>query len=190
MAEVAISAAGGRVPVMVHVGAADTETAIQLGEHANLAGADAISAVSALLLRVSLCDNQGALSRDCGGLGSARVCVAYIPAPRGMRYRLSNSWNYVRWRGCGGSSTPRGTCSSCRPSWLGGMRGGPRFSGPDELFSSCMALGVDGAVGTTYNFMPRLYIDIMRCMQAGEVAAARRCSSPLIGSSRYCCATG
>ena len=45
MAEVAISAAGGRVPVMVHVGAADTETAIQLGEHANLAGADAISAV-------------------------------------------------------------------------------------------------------------------------------------------------
>ena len=36
-----------------------------------------------------------------------------------------------------------------------------------------MALGVDGAVGTTYNFMPRLYIDIMRCMQAGEVAAAR-----------------
>jgi N-acetylneuraminate lyase len=48
------------------------------------------------------------------------------------------------------------------------------FSGPDELFLPCLSLGVEGAIGTTYNFMPRLYIDIMQSFLRGEFATARR----------------
>ena len=58
MAEVAIAAVGGRVPVMIHVGTTDTETAVELAQHASLAGADAVSAVPPLLW-LSVCGDQG-----------------------------------------------------------------------------------------------------------------------------------
>ena len=48
------------------------------------------------------------------------------------------------------------------------------FSGPDELFLPCLTLGVEGAIGTTYNLMPRLYIDIMQSYLHGEHETARR----------------
>jgi N-acetylneuraminate lyase len=47
-------------------------------------------------------------------------------------------------------------------------------SGPDGLFLACFALGVEGAIGTTYNFLPRLYIDIMGAAIRGELGTARR----------------
>jgi N-acetylneuraminate lyase len=48
------------------------------------------------------------------------------------------------------------------------------LSGPDELFLSCLSLGADGAIGTTYNFMPRLYIDIRQSYLHGDVQTAQR----------------
>src|SRR4051794_39738985 len=41
-----IRAAAGRIPVMVHVGAAATADAVALARHAEAAGADAVSAVT------------------------------------------------------------------------------------------------------------------------------------------------
>src|SRR5438874_13836556 len=41
-----IRAAAGRIPVMVHVGAATTEDAVALSRHATRAGASAVSAVT------------------------------------------------------------------------------------------------------------------------------------------------
>ena len=44
--EAAVEAANGRVPILVHAGAVQTETAIELARHAEGTGADAIAAVT------------------------------------------------------------------------------------------------------------------------------------------------
>src|SRR5215210_5423127 len=41
-----VKAAGGRIPVMVHVGATTTRDAVRLARHAEEVGADAVSAVA------------------------------------------------------------------------------------------------------------------------------------------------
>ncbi len=43
-----------------------------------------------------------------------------------------------------------------------------------RLFLATFALGVDGAIGTMRQLMPRLYIDIMGAAAAGDLATARR----------------
>jgi N-acetylneuraminate lyase len=44
--------------------------------------------------------------------------------------------------------------------------------GRDEMLLSALKLGVRGAVGSTYNFMAPRYIEIMRLMEKGDLAAA------------------
>ncbi len=44
-AEIIIDQAGGRTPVIVHVGCADTPTTVELAKHASEAGADAIGVI-------------------------------------------------------------------------------------------------------------------------------------------------
>jgi dihydrodipicolinate synthase/N-acetylneuraminate lyase len=50
--EAALSAAGGRVPVLVHVGSTSTEKAVELSQHASAIGADAIVAVTPIFYDV------------------------------------------------------------------------------------------------------------------------------------------
>ncbi|HIC89346.1 MAG TPA: hypothetical protein EYP04_08085 [Anaerolineae bacterium] len=47
------------------------------------------------------------------------------------------------------------------------------ISGPDELFVPCQVIGAQGAIGTTYNFMPRPYLEAYRALQSGDIAQAR-----------------
>jgi len=46
--------------------------------------------------------------------------------------------------------------------------------GRDEILLAGLAVGAKGAVGTTYNYMPATYLEIMTAFAAGDMAAARR----------------
>jgi len=174
MAEAAISAVAGRVPVMVHVGAIDTATAVDLAEHANLAGADAISAIPPFYYAYSfeaILDHYRAIA----SASDVPLYIYFIPSATGA------------------SVTPEQLLEICALEGIAGFkytshdlyylsqvmaRRNPDevnvLSGPDELFLPCLALGAEGCIGTTYNFMPRLYIDIMQSFLRGDLATARR----------------
>ena len=47
------------------------------------------------------------------------------------------------------------------------------FSGPDQLFTPMLAVGVDGAIGTTYNLIPHHFVRIFRAFRSGDVDGAR-----------------
>ena len=47
------------------------------------------------------------------------------------------------------------------------------FNGPDEQLLSGLAAGAIGGIGGTYAAMPELYLEILRCFQAGELAKGR-----------------
>lgn len=48
------------------------------------------------------------------------------------------------------------------------------LSGVDELLLPCLAIGVKGAVGSSYNFATPLYLQVMKQFAAGDLAAARK----------------
>lgn len=47
------------------------------------------------------------------------------------------------------------------------------FNGPDEMLTGGLAMGMAGGIGSTYNLMPRLYLDIYQFVKAGDLDKAR-----------------
>ena len=57
---------------------------------------------------------------------------------------------------------------------------GERFDlpwGVDEALLAALATGARGGVGSTYNWAPKLYVDLMRAFARGDLAEARRLQS-------------
>ena len=46
------------------------------------------------------------------------------------------------------------------------------FNGPDEQLISGLVMGAIGGIGGTYGAMPQLYVELYRCVKAGEMAKA------------------
>jgi len=174
MAEAVIGAVAGRVPVMVHVGALATEVAVDLAQHASLAGADAVSAVPPFYYGYpfrAILDYYRAIL----AVAEVPLYLYYIPAATGASVSLEQLLEICALDGVAGLKYSAHDLFFL--SRLLAMRDPDKvniLSGPDELFLPCLALGCDGAIGTSYNFMPRVYIDIMQSFLRGELAMARR----------------
>jgi N-acetylneuraminate lyase len=174
MAELAIRVVAGRVPVMVHVGALTTEVAVDLAQHASLAGADAISAIPPFYYSYSFAairEHYRAIAAASG----VPLYVYFIPSATGTAITPEQLLEICTLPGVAGLKYTSQDLFYL--SKLMALRDPERvnvLSGPDELFLPCLALGVEGAIGTTYNFMPRLYIDIWRAFARGDIATSRQ----------------
>lgn len=51
------------------------------------------------------------------------------------------------------------------------------FNGPDEMLTAGLALGMVGGIGSTYNLMPRVYLEIFHAVQSADLAKARELQS-------------
>jgi len=174
MAEAAVRATAGRVPVMVHVGTTDTRTAMDLARHASRIGADAVSAVPPFYYAYqfeAIKEHYRAITTAA----SVPVYMYYIPVATGVNMSAEEILGICSLDGMHGLKY---TCENLGVlGQLMAMRDPDNvnvLSGPDPLFLACLALGVEGAIGTTYNFMPRVYVDIMGSLLAGELSTAQR----------------
>jgi N-acetylneuraminate lyase len=171
--ETVVDQVKGRVPVVVHVGALTTASACTLAAQAEEAGADAISSIppiyfsvgaegvkqfyariaSASSLPFYVYNIPGATGIDVG-VDMMRDLITAVPTLRGMKY---TSYNFFEMRK------------------IIEMEGG-RFnivSGPDELMIAAQAMGADGAIGSTYNPLPHLFVQAYEAFGANDVATAR-----------------
>lgn len=175
MAEVAIGAVSHAVPVMVHVGTADTPTAVELARHAASAGADAVSAVPPFYYSYphqAIVEHYRAIATASSSLP---LFIYYIPGATGVTMTPEQILDICAVDGVAGLKYTAEDLGCLERLLI--LRDPARltiFAGPDPLFLACYALGVEGAIGTTYNVMPRLYIDIMRAASGGDLATARR----------------
>ena len=174
MAEVTIGATSGRVPVMIHVGAIDTETALALTKHANQAGADAISAVPPFYFQYPF----RAVREHYRAIASASrvsVYIYYLPSVAGTSLTVEQLLEICALEGIAGLKYA--SSDMFYLSELLAMRDPDKvnvLTGPDELNMVCLSLGAEGAIGTFYNVLPRLYIDIRQSILQGDLATARR----------------
>jgi N-acetylneuraminate lyase len=146
-----IKAAAGRIPVMVHVGAATTADATALARHAARAGADAVSAVTPIYYGYS----ADAVFEYYRAIGSATNLPLYLYHLSGVSQVAIGSQEYTQRLLAVPNIT--GMKITDRDLYTFGLinafTGGrlQLFSGADEVMCHAILCGAIGAIGTFYN---------------------------------------
>jgi N-acetylneuraminate lyase len=176
MAETAIAHVDRRVPVIVHVGAAATADAVTLAAHAQEAGADAVAAIPPFYYNVGFQAIKEHYERIAGA-SSLPLYLYYIPGSTGVTVNADQMLELCQISNvCGFKYTSFDMY--LLEQILARANGALNvFSGPDQLFAPMLTVGVDGAIGSTYNVLARHYVKLYDAFRAGDVDEARRLQS-------------
>lgn len=154
--------------VMVHVGAACLSEAIELAQHAARHGAAAISSLPPAgffsFAEVTAYYRALAESSDVPLLiyfmpaGSAAITtlpqileLCALPNVAGLKFTDHDLYKLLQLKESGATV----------------------FNGYDEVLCAGLLMGADGGIGSFYNLVPELFVQVYRQAQAGQWAAAR-----------------
>jgi N-acetylneuraminate lyase len=176
VAERWVAVAAGRFPVVVHVGHNCLADARTLAAHAQRTGADAIAAAAPCFFKPA---TVAELTDACAAVASAAPALPFyfydIPGMTGVTVSaaalLERGSAYVpNLAGVKFTNGDLITLQEC-------LALGDDFDvvfGYDELLLAGLALGVRGAVGSTYNFAAPLYQRLLTAFAASDLETARR----------------
>lgn len=166
----------GALNIIVHVGHNSLPDAIGLARHAEAIGADAICIAAPNYFKTSSVD---VLLAFCAHVASAAPSLPFyfyeIPSMTGVSVSMpeflrKGSRMIPNLAGLKFSSTDLATLQECR-AFEGGRY--DLLFGCDEMLLAALALGVHGAVGSTYNYAAPLYRRMIAAFEAGDLAQAR-----------------
>lgn len=171
MTEATLKAVDGRGKVIVHVGEISTQAAVDLSQHAEASGADAISAIPPIYYgadRPALVEHY----RRVASAAQLPLFVYHIPSSTGSTMTVDLMKDLLEIPNVRGIKFSDYTHSLMRDL---GMLDPDMvvYSGNDDVFLSGLIMGANGGVGLTYNFMPQLFVGIYRAFQAGDLWSAR-----------------
>lgn len=172
-----IKAVNKRILVFVHVGHSSIEEAKRLAAHAQDHGADYISSVSAFYFKPSsvsnLVDCMAEISRAAPKLPFyyyhipaltgiqidmvefLKLAEEQIPTLAGIKYTAATIHEY----------------QACRNYKNGKF---DILFGYDELLLPALAVGAKGAIGSTYNYASKLYNQVVKLFNEGDLEAAEK----------------
>lgn len=187
IAEAYITAVHKRIPVLVHVGHSSIAEARKLAKHAAENGADAISSVAAFYFKPASVQNLVACMAEIAsaapelpfyyyhmpgltGVGMdmvefLKLGAESIPNLAGIKYTASTLFEY----------------QACRNFENG------RFDvlfGFDEMLLSALAVGAEGAIGSTYTFAAPVYFDIVDLYRQNRHEEARQLQQQIVDMVR------
>lgn len=169
--ETVVSEVAGRVSVICHIGAISTDFTIQLGRHAVAAGADAVSSIPPFYYKFSSDEVLG-FYRDLADAIELPVIPYNFPALSGVTLTgalIRKLREHPRIAGVKFTSSDLFQLERMKkddPDLI-------VYNGFDEMYLAGMAMGADGAIGSTYNFMPEKFLGIRERMLAGDLPGAR-----------------
>ena len=176
VAERWVRAAPDGLKIIVHVGHNSLAVSRALAGHARDIGAWAVAALSPFFFKPA----TGAQLAACLGEISAAapempLYYYHIPSMTGVNVRV------VDLLEAAADTVPalvgvKYTFEDLMDYALCLRARGGRFDmlfGRDEILLAGLALGARGGVGSTYNYAPRLYTDLMAAFARGDLAAAR-----------------
>jgi N-acetylneuraminate lyase len=183
VAERWIAAAPSELRIIVHAGHTAVDESRALAAHAQKIGAHAFATIGPTFFRAS---NLDQLVDYCAQIASAapelpfyyyhfpamagadlpmidflRVAGKRIPNLAGIKFTHENLMDYAR-------------CVNFE---------GGRYNilfGRDEILLAALALGANGAVGSTYNYMAPFYHRVIEAFKAGDMQKARRFQSDAV----------
>ena len=157
--EITAEAADGTLPFIVHAGAIGTKVTIDLARHAEACGAAAVSSVPPFYWKFGP-ENIEKYYREIAESVEVPVIMynialagvmdlstirrmAEIPNVRGIKYTAPTQFEMLELR------------EQLGPDFV-------IYSGSDEMAMSGLGYGADGIIGTFYNILPDLYLDLYR----------------------------
>ena len=167
--------ASGDLTVIAHTGAMSTADAILLSRHAESSGADAISSVTPLYYKYSFREIKHYYSRLCEAV-NIPVIIYNIPALTGTALDFGQLSELLSIDGVGGmkfTSSDFFLLNSLKQEFPDKVF----YNGCDEMLLSGLSAGADGGIGTTYNFMPEMFLSIFELFNNGRMKEANAVQS-------------
>ena len=161
---------GGKLTVIAHVACNNTADSRELAAHAESLGVDAIASIPPIYFHLP----PAAIAKYWNDISDAApntdFVIYNIPQLAGVALTvplLNEMQKNPRVIGVKNSSMP------VQDIQMWTDEGVIAFNGPDEQLLSGLAAGATGGIGGTYGAMPELYLEILRCFRAGELAKGR-----------------
>lgn len=171
MLEAVVEANEGRGDIVAHIGAGHFDETMELVKHANEIGVDAIASLPPALMGYYNMDQTLDYYRALAENSKAPV-MAYITgvlqgSPVEFAQRVQEIPNVTSIKLTVPDYFAFGRVLDASKGKL------DILNGPDETMLCALALGADGAIGTTYNFIPRHAVGIYNDFLAGNIESAR-----------------
>ncbi len=169
--EFILAKTAGRIKTIVHIGSTSTKEAIELGKHAKLHNADAISAVTPFYYKYSSAEIKNHYDKIVEEVDLPMV-LYNIPTLTGSSLTTGELKElYKNPKIIGVKHTSMNLFDLQQYKTVD--KDIIIFNGHDEVTVSGLAIGADGAIGSTFNIIFPLVKTITELFEAGEVAQAR-----------------
>ncbi|MCM2997996.1 N-acetylneuraminate lyase [Paenibacillus cellulositrophicus] len=165
--ETVIHAAKGRVTVLAHVGCISTLESIKLARHAESAGADAVSAVVPFYYKAGpqeIKDHYRSIMSSV----SLPMIMYHYPGATGVQLSLDFYEDMARSAQCIGVKFTSMNLfemqqirSRCGGDWI-------IWNGHDEICAAGFLMGSDGAIGSTFNMMPKIFTRMYQARSSND----------------------
>ena len=161
--------AKGKLTVIAHIACNNTADSKELAAHAESLGVDAIASIPPIYFKLP----PHAIVKYWNDMSEAApntdFIIYNIPQLAGVSLTvpmLKEMLKNPRVIGVKNSSMPVQDIQMWKDE------GAIVFNGPDEQLISGLVMGAVGGIGGTYGAMPQLYVELYRCVKAGEMAKA------------------
>ncbi len=154
--------------VMIHVGALSTAEAVALAEHAAAIGADAISALPPIG-NYSFAEIK-AYYRAIAAASALPLLIYYFPAfapAINSIHQLLELYEIPNIHGLKFTDADLFKMSELK------RQGATIFYGTDEMLTAGLIMGADGGIGSFYNVMPKLFVQLYELTRQNEWLQAR-----------------
>ena len=164
-----MAVAKGKLTVIAHIACNNTADSQELAAHAESLGVDAIASIPPIYFKLP----PYAIAKYWNDMSAAApntdFIIYNIPQLAGVSLTvplLKEMLKNPRVIGVKNSSMPTQDIQMWKDA------GALVFNGPDEQLISGLVMGAEGGIGGTYGVMPRLYVELFRCVKEGNMAKA------------------
>ena len=164
------NAEGARL--IAHIGSLNESEAHELGAYARELNYDLISSVAPFYYKFSISEIRDYYIRLAESSGM-KMLVYHMPAFSGVGMGFEDMSSFLgddRFAGIKYTSGDFFTMERCKALYPDKLI----FNGYDEMLMSGLAMGADGGIGSTYNFMADKFVLIRKLFLEGKAEEARR----------------
>lgn len=161
----------GEANLIAHIGSLSERDAHKLAEYAHELSYDLISSVAPFYYKFSFSEIRDYYSRLADS-SEMKMLVYHFPAFSGVSMGSDEMAAFLadnRFAGIKFTSNDFFTLEQCKRRFPDKLV----FNGYDEMMLSGLAMGADGGIGSTYNFMADKFVSIKALFEAGKVEEAR-----------------
>lgn len=166
-----VKSAAPEKTLIAHIGSVNQREAEALAIHAKKSGYDAVSSVAPYYYKFGF-EEIKTYYNDLADASGLPMLVYYIPAFSGVNMgveQLSEFLSDDRYLGIKYTSNDFFMMERCKTSFENKVV----YNGYDEMLLSGLAMGADGGIGSTYNFMAEKFIEIKRLFNENKLEEAR-----------------